>query len=653
MKYKRRNWLKKILQWGTLLIIACFILWGIYGGGKPTDPEAYCPFGGLQVLSSFFINNTLACGMTFVQIMMGIALTVGVLLFSKLFCGYLCPLGTVSEWLSRVGSKTGISYTISKGSFADLALRTVKYGLLFFVFYFTIKSSELFCMKFDPYYAVATGFTGEATLWMSLAAIALLIFGNLYFKMFWCKYICPLGALSNLLRFTLLFVGMIGLIWGFEIADFQNGWVLGLGIACLLSYIFEITCLKNKTWSLLRIVRNEKACTSCKECAKKCPYSIDVNKTEKVKDVDCTLCGDCVSCCPDGALMVSKRKSFRFFPILFIVVLFSLAITFGRNWELPTIDNKWGAWEQVSGLKTFELDGMISVKCYASAMAFATKVEQIPGVYGTKAYVGRHTVVLTYDPAMIDTFGIQKALFTPVSMKFCTPDANSDSLRIIQLGVDGLFERMDAVYLGNILRKFEGIYGFETHFDHPVVVKLYTDPTVVLNEETLKDSIQAKGTSMLNHEGASTIIPINYKLLNYNPNAGKVAPRDFIIMIFDEMRTLGGVLKDNMAKYGDDEIYPKGIYQIFYPDIEKPPVKSAFPYFKSFLSTLDGITSIDVELDNFKPVLRIIYVKNMWNDDRIWKDIFNAPVWTIKYMDGSTKEELPRLTFQSEGFTIE
>ncbi|MDR2586316.1 MAG: 4Fe-4S ferredoxin [Prevotellaceae bacterium] len=545
-----------------------------------------------------------------------------------------------------------ISYIISSGSFADKALRIPKYALLFLVFFFTVKSSELFCMRFDPYYAIATGFKGEIIVWMALAAIALLIFGSIYYKMFWCKYICPLGASSNLFRFTLLFVGMVVLIYALNLIGVRNGWVWGLGIACLFSYILEITCLKHKTLSLLRIVRNDNVCTSCCACEKKCPYSIPVSQNKKIMDVDCTLCCDCVTNCQVGALSVNSHKSFRLLPGLITVVLFVLSLILGRNWELPTIDLKWGDWEQVQSLKTIEQKGLASVKCYASSIAFAVKMEQVPGIYGVKAYVVRHTVVLTYDPTVIDTLGIQKAFFTPIKMKFSTPSDNSDSLRIIRLGVDGLLDRTDVVYLGNILRAFDGIYGFETNFDCPIEVKLYTNPAIMLDHEALKDSIQAKGVAMMTHGGPIKIIPINYKLVNFNPDAGRMDPKDFIFMIFDEIRDFGTVLKDNMEKYGDDDEYPKAVFQISFPDIEKPPIKNSFPYFRSFLSNCDGITCIQIELVEMEPVLLITYVKSLWDDNRIQKEIFNAPVWMVKYMDGSVREEEPKFTFRNEGKTI-
>lgn len=142
-----------------------------------------------------------------------------------------------------------------------------------------------------------------------MMAIALLLFGSLYVKMFWCKYVCPLGACVNLFRFSLLFAGIVVLIWVLGLTSFSNGWVWGLGIACLFSYIVEVTGLEQKTWSLLRIVRNENTCTTCGMCVKKCPYSIPVNRLRKVKDIDCTLCGDCVACCPEDAISVSRACS--------------------------------------------------------------------------------------------------------------------------------------------------------------------------------------------------------------------------------------------------------------------------------------------------------------------------------------------------------
>ena len=64
---RKINWLKNLLQWGTLAAIVGFVVYGLTLGEKPADVEAYCPFGGLQALGSYLVNNSLACTMSMTQ----------------------------------------------------------------------------------------------------------------------------------------------------------------------------------------------------------------------------------------------------------------------------------------------------------------------------------------------------------------------------------------------------------------------------------------------------------------------------------------------------------------------------------------------------------------------------------------------------------
>lgn len=103
----RKNWPRYALQWGVLAALVLFLT-GLIHGDEPADPEAYCPVGGLQALATWLVNGTLPCSMTTLQIAMGIALAAAVILFSKLFCGYICPVGTVEDLLSKARRKAGI-----------------------------------------------------------------------------------------------------------------------------------------------------------------------------------------------------------------------------------------------------------------------------------------------------------------------------------------------------------------------------------------------------------------------------------------------------------------------------------------------------------------------------------------------------------------
>ena len=80
---------------------------------------------------------------------------------------------------------------------------------------------------------------------------------------------------------------------------------------------------------------------------------------------------------------------------------------------------------------------------------------------------------------------------------------------------------------------------------------------------------------------------------------------------------------------------------------------AASPYFRGFLSLKEGITRLDVALnDEEVPVLRIVYVKSMWDDAKIWNELLNAKVWPVKYKDGTLKDEEPKFTFKTEGHTL-
>jgi len=110
MKFnKKRSLPRFILQWSVIAFLLFLGARAFLQKEYIPDFEAYCPFGGVQALSSYFLNNSLACTMTTAQIAMGIMLIIGIILFSKLFCAFICPIGTISEWLGNLGDKFKVS----------------------------------------------------------------------------------------------------------------------------------------------------------------------------------------------------------------------------------------------------------------------------------------------------------------------------------------------------------------------------------------------------------------------------------------------------------------------------------------------------------------------------------------------------------------
>ena len=647
---KHSNWLKHLLQWGVLVAIAVTVLWARMGD-KAVDVEKYCPFGGLQALSTYLHSNSLACTMSMLQIMMGIVLAVGVVLFGRLFCGYLCPLGTVTEWLGRAGRKCRCHVEPRQGAALDIVLRAVKYILLFTIFYFTIQSSELFCKRFDPYYAIATGFKGEIVAWMTAVSVALLFLGSFFVRMFWCRYICPLGATSNILKFSLFFlitVGVGALLTRFEIA---NLWIWLLGALCAGGYLLEVIKMRSCAFPLMAVTCDINKCNRCGKCQRKCPYAIKI-EAGKVRHIDCTLCGNCISACSTGALQVNGRTWLRWAPGILAVVLFLLAVALGNTWELPTIDEKWGDYESVENMQTFKMDGLRTVKCFGSSKALSARLQGVDGVYGLKTFVRRHGIEVMYDPAVTDERKLQEMLFTPVLRKYGMPDESVPELQCLELGVEGLHDKMDMAYFGVLLMNREGIYGFTSEFDCPVHVTLYTDPAAGYDYKQLKEIIETREYRIPNSKPDAKPLELHFDLKTFE--VGENVSRDeFARIMFEEIARMKGRFTENNEKWGDKEQYPEAVYEVEMPAIERAPIRASFPYFKSFLSTCDGIMGVDFVMRDYVPVLQVSYVRTMWSDERLWNEIFNAEKWTLRMADGTFRESAPRLEFKDEGHTVE
>ncbi len=647
---RKPNYLKHLLQWGVLAAIVGTICWGVYSD-TPVDVEKYCPFGGLQAFGTYLVNHSLACSMSMLQIMMGLVLAAGVVFFSKLFCGYLCPLGTVGETMGRIGKGLRLQVDVPAGSAADRWLRAVKYVLLFTILYFTLSSSELFCKKIDPYYAVATGFKGEIVLLMSITSLALLLLGGMVVKMFWCKYVCPLGAMSNIFKFLSLAVLAAAAIWVLDYCGVEGAWVWVLAAVCAVAFFVEAIRLKSSVVPLMYVQCDAALCNNCRLCERKCPYHINIHDDAKVKHVDCTLCGQCISSCASGALQVNGHAACRWVPGLLAAALFGAALWLGTTLELPTIDEKWGDYEQVEHLETFEMEGLQTIKCFGSSKAFAAKMQNVPGVYGVRTFVRRHGVAVTYDPAVTDELKIQAAIFTPTLRKYATPDESVPMLDVVKLGVEGLHDRMDMVYFGMALQRIKGVYGFSAEFACPVDVTVYVDPAAQIDRTAFARAIDAKELVMKVKDGEKTI-PMHTELKSYSAEGGQVSREEFAAIMFRDVEKLAGRFVANLEKWGDDAAFPKAVYEMEVPMIDKPLVRQAIPYFKSFLSCTDGIVAIDFVLHGTTPVMRIHYVRSMWNDARIWSDIFQAEKWTLRMADGTFQEADPRLKFPDQGRTV-
>ena len=656
-----KNWPKYLLQWGVLLALIVFIT-GVIPSEEAVDPEKYCPMGGLQALATYLAKNSLPCSMSMIQIAMGLALVAAVVLFSKLFCAYICPVGTVQDLISKARKALKIkALKIRNGSVADKVMRIVKYALVFWIFYMTVNASELFCKNLDPYYAIATGFKGEITLWMSIVSISVIVLGSFFIDLFWCRYLCPLGAISNSLKFWIWIGVLFGAYYVAGVIGADIPWAVLLGAFCIVGYLLEVFHAKPK-FQLLHITKDDALCNNCGLCMKKCPHHIDIKSFHcgKVNHVDCTLCGECVASCSTGALNTgickpTKSKVWNLVPAVLTVVLIAFGIWAGGKFELPTIDVTWGI-ENVaedgtvtklvnpSDLEVTTIEGLRSVKCYGSSMAFKAKLEKIAGVHGVKVYVRRHAADITYDPAKTNHDKIQEAIYVPSKFRVNTPDLKTTpEIKVMTIRTEGMYDKMDINYLGLQMRNTgRKIYGLETEFACPLIVRVYMDPSEEPDKKWFKEVVEMDVLQMPVHGGGTKEIEVDYAFVKVEDEVSTISTEDFLKKMFNPFKAQ---FKKRVEENAGKEQF---IYEIANPNYEKPIYLRNMPFLSNHLSRHEGIIGVYLNLNkDLVPAVQIRYAEPM-TADKVW-ELMTMDTWTITYKKEDVREEAAKISFKEPG----
>lgn len=227
---------------------------------RPPGVEAFLPISSMMSLYYFFLSGNIhpahPAGLVIFVAILAISFV-----FGKSFCSWVCPIGFISESLGDFGEKIQkklFKKRIKMPKFLDYPLRGLKYLLLGFFVNAIFLSMAAVALKYfldSPYNIISDVkmyyFFANISQF-SLIVIAVLMLLSVLFRNFWCRYLCPYGAL--------------------------------LGIFSLLSP--------------LKIKRNKESCIDCNLCAKACPSFIKVYKVTTVFSDECSTCMSCVDACP-------------------------------------------------------------------------------------------------------------------------------------------------------------------------------------------------------------------------------------------------------------------------------------------------------------------------------------------------------------------
>ncbi len=187
------------------------------------------------------------------------------LVFGRVFCGWLCPFGTLQMLADKAGRLIFKNNRHKK--IAALRVKTARvlhvtrwFWLLFLIVFFILGSN--FLMSLTPF-SLLSGETVNILRGVIPWALIAIIIANVFLSRLWCSSVCPTGI--------------------------------------LLSFI-----------SKLRIFRYRASdkCTQCGRCQKACPTGSARGKPGAMED-GCITCGGCISVCPENAASFSGPKKKR------------------------------------------------------------------------------------------------------------------------------------------------------------------------------------------------------------------------------------------------------------------------------------------------------------------------------------------------------
>jgi len=295
---KKHTWVRKTIQIGffsfVFLLTAGHVMeeWGLVLPFSVASIHAICPFGAVETAGRLITQGNFIPKTNESNLWMFLATAGTTVLFGALFCGWLCPLGSIQDWVGKLGQRIFKKrYNNFVPKRLDRVMGYLRYFVLVLIVVDTTRMLSLTFAKVDPYYALFHFWTGEALI--SAIIVLLIVLGaSLFVERPWCRWLCPFGAVLGLLQ--------------------------------LLA-----------PW---KIRRNTRLCTSCGLCSRACPVNIDVAKKIAVLDTRCNRCGECLTVCPventlDYALPGKNKLSLnnRFMASGIILILFFTPILVAKK----------------------------------------------------------------------------------------------------------------------------------------------------------------------------------------------------------------------------------------------------------------------------------------------------------------------------------
>jgi predicted membrane-bound spermidine synthase/Na+-translocating ferredoxin:NAD+ oxidoreductase RnfG subunit len=167
------------------LLITAFLVLGVY---------LNAPFTTLDAAS--LVQGAIPAEGTLWRNLLLLAILAIAALWGQAFCGFLCPFGALQEFLSARSLRVRPEPSVERAG------RYVKFAILAVVASLFLITNDTVWASFSPlqhFFAdrLQQIFLGRLDTWILALSAAVLILSVFYFR-FWCRYLCPAGALLAL-----------------------------------------------------------------------------------------------------------------------------------------------------------------------------------------------------------------------------------------------------------------------------------------------------------------------------------------------------------------------------------------------------------------------------------------------------------------------